>query len=141
MRATPQRDTESERRLGALLRERGLRYQQDVAPVKELRRRADFVFRGPHVAVFIDGCFWHGCPEHMTWPRHNAAWWREKIRRNQDRDRETDSHLRAAGWTVVRVWEHAVGKEAAERIVKLASANPKVVSAHRLREPRRKDKS
>jgi DNA mismatch endonuclease (patch repair protein) len=56
--------------------------------------------------VFVDGCFWHGCPEHKTAPATNAAWWAAKLSRNAERDRETDAHLRDIGWTVVRVWEH-----------------------------------
>jgi DNA mismatch endonuclease (patch repair protein) len=71
-----------------------------------LRRRADLLFARARVAVFIDGCFWHGCPEHGTWPRANAAWWREKIDSNRRRDADTDRRLEEAGWLVVRVWEH-----------------------------------
>ncbi len=61
---------------------------------------------GPRVAIFVDGCFWHGCPKHGTWPLRNGAFWREKIEANRRRDRETDSFLRSAGWKVVRIWEH-----------------------------------
>lgn len=70
--------------------------------------RPDFVFRKPRVAVFVDGCFWHGCPKHGTWPKQNAAFWREKIGRNRARDRKVTRRLRAEGWTVVRIWEHAL---------------------------------
>lgn len=68
------------------------------------------------VAVYVDGCFWHGCPLHGTWPKANADWWREKIERNRRRDDETNHILDAAGWTVVRVWEHEDPKGAADRI-------------------------
>ena len=74
------------------------------------------VFPGSHVAVFVDGCFWHGCPEHMTWPKANADWWRAKIEKNVRRDRQTDLQLREAGWTVVRMWEHEATSTAAARV-------------------------
>ena len=81
-----------------------------------MRRRGDIVFPRARVAVYVDGCFWHGCPEHGTWPKANAAWWRDKITANQARDRDTDHKLRAAGWTPVRVWEHESLIEAADRV-------------------------
>jgi len=77
-----------------------------MAPVPGLRRRADIVFTRDRVTVFVDGCFWHGCPLHMTWPVANAEWWRTKIERNRVRDRDTDDRLVDAGWTVLRSWEH-----------------------------------
>ncbi len=116
MARTGQRDTAAELRLRAELHRRGLRYRVDVAPIMGLRRRADVVFTRQRLAVFVDGCFWHGCPEHATWPKHNAAWWREKLERNRQRDRETDRQLRAAGWRVVRVWEHEDPVVAADRV-------------------------
>jgi DNA mismatch endonuclease (patch repair protein) len=95
----------------------GLRYQVDVQPLLDLRRRADVVFVREEVAVFIDGCFWHGCPVHGR-RRHgvNGWYWPEKIARNRGRDADTDRRLREAGWTVVRVWEHEEPSEAAQRI-------------------------
>lgn len=83
-----------------------------------MRRRADLVFPRKQVAVYVDGCFWHGCPVHGTWPKNNAEWWRQKIQGNQARDRDTDRQLRDAGWTIVRVWEH----EAAGAADKVAQA-------------------
>jgi len=80
------------------------------------KRRADIVFPKTRVVVFVDGCFWHGCPLHMTWPRNNATWWRQKIEANRDRDRSTTRRLRAAGWSVVRVWEHEEVERAARRV-------------------------
>jgi DNA mismatch endonuclease, patch repair protein len=68
------------------------------------------------VAVFVDGCFWHGCPEHATWPRSNAAFWREKIETNCRRDRDTDARLQEYGWMAIRVWEHEDPEEVAARI-------------------------
>lgn len=71
------------------------------------------------VAVYVDGCFWHGCPQHGTWPKRNSDFWRNKIEANVRRDRETDSSLAAAGWTSVRVWEHEDPVAAADRITAL----------------------
>lgn len=68
------------------------------------------------MAVLIDGCFWHGCPVHGTWPKSNAVWWREKIEANVARDRDTDDRLHRGGWRVIRVWEHEPIGEAADRI-------------------------
>jgi len=87
---------------------------QQVLP--GLRRRADLVFTRARVAVFIDGCFWHRCPEHGTLPKANAAWWRAKLNRNVERDRDTDARLRDADWIVVRVWEHDI-RDHLERVV------------------------
>jgi DNA mismatch endonuclease (patch repair protein) len=70
------------------------------------RRRADMVFPGPRVAVFVDGCFWHSCPDHATIPRANNEWWVEKLRKNAARDRETNDHLTSIGWEPLRFWEH-----------------------------------
>lgn len=85
-------------------------------PIHGLRRRADIAFTRQRVAVMVDGCFWHGCPEHGTWPKQNAAWWREKIKRNIARDRDTDAKLAKAGWLSVRVWEHEDPEAAAKRV-------------------------
>jgi DNA mismatch endonuclease (patch repair protein) len=72
----------------------------------QLAVRPDFVFRKSRTAIFVDGCFWHGCPRHATWPAHRAAWWRRKIEGNKKRDRLVNRTLRRAGWKVVRIWEH-----------------------------------
>jgi DNA mismatch endonuclease (patch repair protein) len=82
-----------------------------------VRRRADILFSGAKVAVFVDGCFWHCCPLHRTFPKANAAWWAEKLRTNRNRDQDTNRRLRKAGWHVERVWEHELPSEAAARIV------------------------
>jgi DNA mismatch endonuclease (patch repair protein) len=66
--------------------------------------------------VLLDGCFWHGCLTHGTWPKNNADWWRAKIKANIARDRDTDAKLTAAGWFVIRVWEHETIAAAADRI-------------------------
>lgn len=112
------RDTLPELRLRRLLHRRGLRYLVDTAPVAGVRRRADVVFRGARIAVFVDGCFWHGCEEHLRPAKTNAGYWRAKVEANQRRDRDTDSKLREAGWTPLRVWEHEDVAEAAHRIEK-----------------------
>lgn len=83
-----------------------------------MRREADIVFGPTRVAVFVDGCFWHGCPEHVTWPRRNAEFWRAKIEGNRARDHDTDVRLAESGWLSLRVWEHESPDEAAVRIVR-----------------------
>jgi DNA mismatch endonuclease (patch repair protein) len=81
------------------------------------RVRPDFVFRARKLAVFVDGCFWHGCPLHATRPRQNAQFWREKIARNRARDRLVTRRLRAGGWRVLRLWEHELTKRYAARLL------------------------
>jgi DNA mismatch endonuclease (patch repair protein) len=110
------RDTKPELALRSRLHQRGLRYRINRAVLPGLRRQADVVFYRAGVVVFVDGCFWHGCPEHLVWPRRNEAFWREKITTNRLRDRDTDGRLAAAGWIVVRVWEHEDPNSAADRV-------------------------
>ncbi|AOW93741.1 very short patch repair endonuclease [Rhodococcus sp. WMMA185] len=116
MRAQRRRDTAPELSLRRELHRRGVRYFVDRAPVKGIRRRADLVFPRRKVAVYVDGCFWHSCPEHATFPKNNAKWWAEKLAGNVTRDRDTDARLEDAGWTVVRVWEHENPAAAADRV-------------------------
>jgi DNA mismatch endonuclease, patch repair protein len=116
MQTTRQRDTPIEVALRRELHRRGLRFYVDREPLRGWRRRADIVFPGVQIAVFVDGCFWHACPEHGTWPKSNADWWREKIEANVRRDRDTDSQLVQAGWLSIRVWGHEDPIEAASRI-------------------------
>ena len=118
MRSTLQRDTPAELRIRKLLHAMGLRYSVDAKPLEDSPRRADVVFRRARVAVFVDGCFWHGCPEHGTWPRANEAFWRTKILTNKERDADTNDRLRDRGWIVIRVWEHEEPSTAAKRIVR-----------------------
>ncbi|MFE4870697.1 very short patch repair endonuclease [Streptomyces sp. NPDC056682] len=106
MQAIRSRDTKPEKLIRRLVHARGLRYRVSARPLPELRRTADMVFRPTKLAVFIDGCYWHGCPEHYVPPRTNSGYWSEKVARNMARDRDTDEQLRAAGWTVLRFWEH-----------------------------------
>lgn len=79
--------------------------------------RPDFVFPRLRLAVFVDGCFWHGCPKHATWPARRAAWWRRKIEGNRARDWKVNRALRANGWRVLRIWEHELVKKAERRLV------------------------
>lgn len=116
MARTGRRDTKPEIELRRLLHARGLRFRVDRPVLSNRRRRADIVFGPARVVVFVDGCFWHGCPDHATWPTNNAEFWMEKIEANRARDRDTNSQLREAGWHVERVWEHEVLEEAANRI-------------------------
>jgi DNA mismatch endonuclease (patch repair protein) len=81
-----------------------------------MRRTADLLFTRAKVAVFLDGCFWHGCPEHHTKSATNAEYWAEKVRRNRERDAETDRLLREKDWLVIRVWEHEDPVQAAAHI-------------------------
>lgn len=109
-------DTECERLLRSELHTSGLRFRLHRRPVPEIKRTADIVFGPAKVAVFVNGCFWHGCPEHATWPKTNEDFWRNKIQGNRRRDRETEDLLGEEGWVVVTVWEHEDPGEAAERI-------------------------
>jgi DNA mismatch endonuclease (patch repair protein) len=81
------------------------------------RRTIDIAFPRARVAVFVDGCFWHRCPEHATWPKNNADWWRTKLEANARRDLETSDHLRACGWQVIRVWEHDDAEQSASLVL------------------------
>lgn len=117
MRGNRSRDTAPELRLRSALHRLGLRYRVAVRPLPDLPRTADLVFRSARVAVFVDGCYWHGCPEHYTPPSTNASYWSEKIARNRRRDKETDQRLAAEGWTVVRIWEHEDLERAVERVI------------------------
>jgi len=82
------------------------------------RVRPDFVFRARKLTVFVDGCFWHGCPRHFSQPRNNAAFWRKKIAANRTRDRLVTRTLRQLGWKVVRVWEHELSRKNEGRLLR-----------------------
>jgi DNA mismatch endonuclease (patch repair protein) len=117
MEANRRTDTTPERLLRSELHARGLRYRKDRRlEVAGRRVRPDLVFGPAQVAVFVDGCFWHRCPEHSTYPRANAGFWQAKFDRNVARDRADDAALTMAGWTVVRVWEHEDPAAAASRV-------------------------
>ena len=110
------KDTGAELAVRRLLHAAGLRYRVEYPVPGMARRRIDVAFTRTRVAVLIDGCFWHGCPEHATRPKANAEWWREKLDRNMARDRETTEHLIARGWTVLRFWEHESPDTVAARV-------------------------
>ncbi|WP_246122061.1 very short patch repair endonuclease [Pseudonocardia cypriaca] len=102
------------------LHRRGLRFVVDrPVPGGNRRRRVDILLRGARVAVFVDGCFWHSCPDHSHLPKTNTSWWRLKFRGIARRDRDTDTQLATAGWPAVRVWEHEDPVEAAQGIEQL----------------------
>jgi DNA mismatch endonuclease, patch repair protein len=118
MRANRRADTAPEVRLRSLLHRAGSRFRKDHRiPLERSFTRADIVFTSERIAVFVDGCFWHGCPRHGTQPRHNAWYWGPKLARNRARDKATSRALRRAGWTVLRFWEHTAADEAAARIL------------------------
>ena len=119
MKAAKPRDTAPEKTLRSELHKRGLRYSVDARPIKELNRRADIVFRSAKVAIFVDGCFWHGCPIHGTQAKANAEFWKNKIKQNRIRDADTNKQLKKAGWRVIRVWEHEDTVKASEKIHKI----------------------
>lgn len=108
------RDTAPEMLLRRELHRRGLRYRVDALLPGMPRRRADLLFGPARIAVFVDGCFWHMCPEHASFPAANGEWWLAKLRKNVQRDRETDDHLRTLGWMPLRFWEHEPWEGAAE---------------------------
>jgi DNA mismatch endonuclease (patch repair protein) len=110
------RDTAPEVALRSELHRLGLRYRVHTRPIGDVRRVADVVFRSAQLAVFVDGCFWHGCQEHGGVPKANSGWWRDKLDSNRARDIDTDAAFRQAGWEVVRVWEHEDPAVAARRI-------------------------
>ncbi len=125
MRGNRKRDTVPERKLRSALHARGLRYRVNVrVPVANGYVRPDITFNRARLAVFVDGCFWHGCPQHGTAPRTNGTYWEAKLARNRERDVRDTFRLEDQGWTVVRVWEHEA----------LDHAVPKVIGALRTKE-------
>ncbi|KRQ17804.1 very short patch repair endonuclease [Mycobacteroides chelonae] len=116
MRGNRSRDTKPELAVRRLLHASGLRFRVDLRPVREVPRRADIVFTRARIAVFIDGCFWHGCPAHYVPSKTNTEYWMPKIDLNRTRDRETDSLLTASGWTVLRFWSHEPAESVASAI-------------------------
>ncbi|WP_183340229.1 very short patch repair endonuclease [Conexibacter arvalis] len=128
MKRQARRDTKPEILLRQALTRRGLRYRIDHSPVPEVRSKADVVFQRARIAVFVHGCFWHGCPEHSRPTKSNTKWWADKIAANRRRDAETTAALTAAGWTVVQVWEHEQPEDAAARLAALVQQADEAVS-------------
>ena len=119
------RDTLPEVTLGRVLWALGLRYRLHRRVVGS---RPDFVFVGARVAVFVDGCFWHVCPDHFVMPVTNQKYWRPKLNRNKERDSENSARLRRAGWKVIRIWEHEIERRpevCARRVMRVVKARPR----------------
>lgn len=116
MSTARRRDTAPELALRKAVHALGLRYRVAYPVPGQRRRTIDLAFTRAKVAVFVDGCFWHGCPTHGSSPRQNSAWWTQKLAANYARDRDTDRMLDELGWTVLRVWEHEDFSEAAARV-------------------------
>lgn len=119
MQAVRSRDTPGERRLRSALFAAGLRFRKHARPESDLRCEADIVFRSRRVCVFVDGCYWHGCPAHFVPPKTNRAWWVEKVEDNRARDARRTRELRERGWIVLRYWGHET-KDAAD-VARIAS--------------------
>ena len=116
------RDTRPEVEIRAELHRRGLRYRVDYRPLAHSRRRADIVFTKLRIAVFVDGCFWHGCPQHGSLPKKSKReFWQTKIATNKRRDKDTDRQLKEHGWKVLRFWEHDNPVDAANKIEKMVA--------------------
>lgn len=118
MQKQRERDTTPELEVRRALHGLGLRYRLHQRLIAGSRREVDIVFRSARIAVFIDGCFWHGCPEHGTSPRNNAGFWRVKLETNLTRDRDTTSRLEQAGWLVLRFWEHTPPQQVAAEVAR-----------------------
>jgi DNA mismatch endonuclease, patch repair protein len=116
MQGNKSRDTRPEIAVRCAVHAMGMRYRVAARPLAGVRRTADLVFRRARVAVFVDGCFWHGCPVHHAPPKTNAGYWAMKIEGNRVRDQHTTTMLRAAGWTVLRFWSHEQPLAVASRI-------------------------
>lgn len=109
-------DTKPESEIAKACFAKGLRYRKNVE-IPEVKTRGDLVFRKHNLVVFIDGCFWHGCPWHYRTPKTRSEWWDAKIQRNKVRDAKKTRKLRRLGWKVVRVWEHVDPDKAAMKIL------------------------
>ena len=119
MSRLPRRDTLPELAIRHLVHQAGLRYIVDARPVPSLHRRADLVFRGPKIAAFVDGCYWHGCPDHCRLSGQNLGYWTSKIDTNRQRDADTDRRLTDEGWEVFRAWTHECPEEVAAALIEL----------------------
>lgn len=130
MSSLARRDTAPELALRSALHAMGLRYRIQVHVPGNRRRRIDIAFTKVKVAVFVDGCFWHGCLVHGTRPATNREWWDWKIQGNKARDEDTNRLLADNDWEVVRVWEHEPVVEAAVRVRQVVQARRKSSWAH-----------
>jgi DNA mismatch endonuclease (patch repair protein) len=114
MRSNRARDTGPELRIRRVLHAQGMRYRVDWRPEAVLRTRADIAFPRQRLLIFVDGCFWHGCPTHASYPQTHSEYWIPKLTRNKERDRDSTVLLEQLGWRVLRFWEH----ESPESVVK-----------------------
>jgi DNA mismatch endonuclease (patch repair protein) len=119
MKRVKGKNSEAERPLRAALHAEGLRFR--------LHRRivgitADVVFPGEKIVVFVDGCFWHGCPKHATFPKSNQGYWLPKLKENKSRDKRQSTRLRKEGWTVIRLWGHECLPPAPGAITRIMNA-------------------
>ena len=133
MGAVRKRDNGPEMAVRRLLHAAGLRYRVAWPVPGQRRRTIDIAFTRARVAVYIDGCFWHGCPLHGTSPKANAAWWAEKIATNRARDADVTAQLRDLGWTVLRFWEHESPQEVTASV--LAVVHGDAPGSHEVRAP------
>jgi DNA mismatch endonuclease, patch repair protein len=126
MKGNRRADTKPELALRSALHARGLRFRKDllVRASNGTRVKADIVFTRRRLAVFVDGCFWHGCPEHGHTPKANSHYWAPKLKRNRDRDARVTAALDADGWKVLRIWEHEPLADAVELITEAVEQQP-----------------
>jgi DNA mismatch endonuclease (patch repair protein) len=117
MQSNTPRNTKPETALRAALHREGLRFRKHHRPFRSERLEIDVAFTSVKLAVFVDGCFWHGCPIHATFPRTNASWWSTKLARNRERDVRFGELLREGGWTILRIWEHEPLPAAVQSVV------------------------
>jgi DNA mismatch endonuclease (patch repair protein) len=117
MQSNRGRDTGPELAVRAILHRAGLRYRVNLPLPFDRRRRADITFTKVGLYVFVDGCFWHGCPQHFITPKTRTDFWVEKVEANRRRDRDTDAQLAALGLHSLRIWEHTAPADAAEAVL------------------------
>jgi DNA mismatch endonuclease (patch repair protein) len=137
MQGNRSRDTAPELKVRKLLHAAGFRYRVSARPIPTLKRTADILFTRAKVAVFIDGCFWHACPDHYVEPKSHVDYWRPKIERNMSRDLDTTAQLKKAGWTVLRFWSHELPPVVAETVADSVTAARVALYATRTQMPSR----
>jgi DNA mismatch endonuclease (patch repair protein) len=127
MRGNRRAGTQPEQRLRSALHARGLRFRKDrLLRLGGEKARPDVVFTRARLAVFVDGCFWHGCPQHYVPSKSSRRYWSSKIERNRERDQRQTAALESFGWTVVRIWEHEQTEDATARVV---AAHARLIAA------------
>jgi DNA mismatch endonuclease (patch repair protein) len=124
MKGNRRADTKPELALRSELHAAGLRFRKDfqIRTSAGSRVKADIVFTRSHIAIFVDGCFWHGCPEHGNTPKANSHYWGPKLARNRRRDQRVSDELAADGWSVIRIWEHEPLHQAVDRVLTAKTA-------------------